>query len=54
MLPLIAKTEGDRRRLLMKEAFESIVRMAAKYAEKITQVSPGKDVKVLAGSEIGQ
>jgi hypothetical protein len=38
----------------MKEAFESIVRMAAKYAEQITQGSPDEDVKVLAGSEIGQ
>ena len=53
MLPLIAKTEGDRKRLLMKEAFESIVRMAAKYAEQIPKVSPGEDVKVLAESEIG-
>jgi MoxR-like ATPase len=35
MLPLIAKTEGDRKRLLMKEAFESIVRIAARYAEEI-------------------
>ncbi len=54
MLPLIAKTEGDRKRLLMKEAFESIVRMAAKYAEQITQDSPDEDVKVLAGSEMGK
>ena len=54
MLPLIAKTEGDRKRLLMKEAFESIVRMAAKYAEQIPQDSPGEDVKVLAGSEMGE
>src|ERR1700758_1229888 len=35
MLPLIAKTEGDRKRLLMKEAFESIVRIAARYAAEI-------------------
>ena len=54
MLPLIAKTEGDRKRLLMKEAFESIVRMAANYAEQIPQVAPSEDVKVLAESEIGQ
>ena len=54
MLPLIAKTEGDRKRLLMKEAFESIVRMAAKYAEQIMQDSPGEDVKILAESEVGQ
>jgi len=54
MLPLIAKTEGDRKRLLMKEAFESIVRMAAKYAEQIPQVAPDEDVMVLAESEIGQ
>jgi len=35
MLPLIAKTEGDHKRLLMKDAFESIVRIAARYAEEI-------------------
>ena len=51
MLPLIAKTEGDRKRLLMKEAFESIVRMAAKYAEQIRQESPREDRLALAGSE---
>lgn len=28
MFPLIAWTEGDRKPLLMKEAFESIVRMS--------------------------
>jgi MoxR-like ATPase len=54
MLPLIAKTEGDRKRLLMKEAFESIVRMAAKYAEQITQDSLGEGARVLAGSEMGE
>jgi len=37
ILPLIAKTEGDRKRLLMKEAFESIVRLAAKYATEISR-----------------
>ena len=52
MLPLIAKTEGDRKRLLMKEAFESIVRMAAKYAEQIRQESPREDRLALAGSEV--
>jgi len=36
MLPLIAKTEGDRRRLLMKQAFESIVRIAGRYASEIS------------------
>lgn len=51
MLPLIVKTEGDRKRLLMKEAFESIVRMAAKYAEQIRQESPREDRLALAGSE---
>jgi MoxR-like ATPase len=54
MLPLIAKTEGDRKRLLMKEAFESIVRMAAKYAEQIRQESPETDRLALAGSETGK
>jgi MoxR-like ATPase len=37
ILPLIAKTEGDRKRLQMKEAFESIVRLAARYAAEISQ-----------------
>jgi MoxR-like ATPase len=36
MLPLIAKTEGDRKRLLLKQAFESIVRMANRYAKELT------------------
>lgn len=36
MLPLIAKTEGDRKRLLLKQAFESIVRMANRYADELT------------------
>jgi MoxR-like ATPase len=36
MLPLIAKTEGDRKRLLLKQAFESIVRMANRYANELT------------------
>ena len=54
ILPLIAKTEGDRKRLLMKEAFESIVRMAAKYADQIKQDDPGENRLVLAGSELRQ
>jgi MoxR-like ATPase len=36
MLPLIAKTEGDRKRLLMKQAFESIVRIAGRYASEVS------------------
>jgi MoxR-like ATPase len=36
MLPLIAKTEGDRKRLLMKQAFESVVRIAGQYASEIS------------------
>jgi MoxR-like ATPase len=36
MLPMIAKTEGDRKRLLMKQAFESIVRIAGRYASEIS------------------
>ena len=35
MLPLIAKTEGDRKRLLMRQAFESIVRIAGRYASEV-------------------
>ncbi|HEV2326142.1 MAG TPA: MoxR family ATPase [Terracidiphilus sp.] len=52
MLPLIAKTEGDRKRLLMKEAFESIVRRAAKYAEQNKQDSQVENQPVLTGSEL--
>lgn len=37
MLPLIAKTEGDRKRLLMKQAFESIVRIAGRYASDMIE-----------------
>jgi MoxR-like ATPase len=37
MLPLIAKTEGDRKRLLLKQAFESIVRMAGNYAAELAE-----------------
>jgi MoxR-like ATPase len=36
VLPLIAKTEGDRRRLLMKQAFESIVRIAGRHASEMS------------------
>ncbi len=54
MLPLIAKTEGDRKRLLMKEAFESIVRMAAKYAEQIMEGDAGEDRLAPVVSEVGQ
>jgi len=35
MLPLIAKTEGDRNRLLLKQCFESIVRLAGQYASEL-------------------
>jgi hypothetical protein len=40
MLPLIAKTEGDRKRLLLKQAFESIVRMAGHYAGELADAPP--------------
>ena len=39
ILPLIAKTEGDRKRLLLKQAFESIVRMANRYANELTEAT---------------
>jgi hypothetical protein len=38
----------------MKEAFESVVRMAAKYADQIKQNDPGESRLVLAGSELCQ
>jgi MoxR-like ATPase len=52
ILPLIAKTEGDRKRLLMKEAFESIVRMAGKHAEQIAKEDVRESEVVVAGREI--
>jgi MoxR-like ATPase len=53
MLPLIAKTEGDRKRLLMKQAFESIVRIAGRHAsemspEEVTDVTTIFEDKVEA------
>jgi hypothetical protein len=45
MLPLIAKTEGDRKRLLMKQAFESIVRIAGRYA---SEIFPGETADIEA------
>jgi MoxR-like ATPase len=36
MLPLIAKTDGDQKRLLMKQAFESIVRIAGRHASEMS------------------
>ena len=33
MLPLIVKTEGDRKRMLMKQAFEVIIYTAQRNAE---------------------
>jgi MoxR-like ATPase len=52
ILPLIAKTEGDRKRLLMKEAFESIVRMAGKHAEQIAKEDASESEVAIAGREI--
>jgi MoxR-like ATPase len=49
MLPLIAKTEGDRKRLLMKEAFESIVRIAGRYAAEMQQSA--ESATILAAME---
>jgi MoxR-like ATPase len=48
MLPLIAKTEGDRKRLLMKQAFESIVRIAGRYASELSLVEKNDLDVVLA------
>jgi hypothetical protein len=43
MLPLIAKTEGDQKRLLMKQAFESIVGIADRYA---SEMSPEEEMAI--------
>jgi MoxR-like ATPase len=50
ILPLIAKTEGDLKRLLMKQAFESIVRIAGRYA---SNMSPEEaDIEALLDSKV--
>jgi hypothetical protein len=38
MLPLIVKTEGDRKRMLMKQAFEVIIHTARKNAEAMEAI----------------
>ncbi len=45
MLPLIAKTEGDRNRLLLKQCFESIVRLAGQYASELNNASNSPETK---------
>jgi MoxR-like ATPase len=53
MLPLIAKTEGDRKRLLMKQAFESIVRNAGRYASEMSpEEETDLDVLLAERSEV--
>jgi MoxR-like ATPase len=51
ILPLIAKTEGDRKRLLMKESFENIVRIAGKFAAEMTADETNEAAAILAGQE---
>ena len=45
MLPLIAKTEGDRNRLLLKQCFESIVRLAGQYASELNNAANSPEPK---------
>ena len=45
MLPLIAKTEGDRNRLLLKQCFESIVRLAGQYASELNNAANSPESK---------
>ena len=54
MLPLIAKTEGDRKRLLMKQAFESIVRIAVRYASEISLEEEAHLEVMLMGKRKGE
>jgi len=51
MLPLIAKTEGDRKRLLLKQAFESIVHMAGVYAAELAG-EPGETERLLEETRV--
>jgi len=48
MMPLIAKTDGDRKRLLMKQQFENIIHLAKRYAAEMVEGSNEADQKVLA------
>jgi len=45
MLPLIVKTEGDRNRLLLKQCFESIVRLAGQYASELNNAANSPERK---------
>lgn len=40
LLPLLAKTEGDRGRLLLREGFEGLIADSKVYQEKLRRVSP--------------
>jgi MoxR-like ATPase len=46
LLPLIAKTEGDRNRLLMKENFENMIRQAGINAERMRKETESKTTVV--------
>ena len=50
MLPLIAKTEGDRKRLLMKQAFESIMRIAGRYTAEMSAADE-RDTEAICAKE---
>lgn len=47
-LPLIAKTEGDRKRLLMKQSFENIVFIARKHAAEMDAEETARSIEELA------
>ena len=40
LLPLLAKTEGDRGRLLLREGFEGLVADSKIYRDKLTRGAP--------------
>lgn len=40
LLPLLAKTEGDRGRLLLREGFEGLVADSKVYRDKLARATP--------------
>ena len=48
MLPLIVKTEGDRKKMLMKQSFEVIISTARRHANEMEGEEVAKTLEELA------
>ena len=44
LLPLVAKTESDRKRLLLRDGFASLVQDSHQYAAKVSQDSVEREL----------